>query len=66
MDINIDGVGFNIEAIKSMTEDEFISKHFPTCRTDLPENTRKKWLVMVYGKITGKEKRETKTVDADN
>jgi hypothetical protein len=60
--MKIENVDFNEEAISAMSEKEFLEKHLPFVRTDLPSETREKWLIMAYGKITGKKKNSVKEV----
>jgi hypothetical protein len=63
--MKIENVDFNDEAISAMSESEFLEKHIPFVRTDLPIDTREKWLTMAYGKITGKKKNAVKETDTD-
>jgi hypothetical protein len=60
--MKIENVDFNVEAITKMSEKEFIDAHLSTVNTHLPVETREKWLVMAYGKITGKKKISEKAV----
>jgi hypothetical protein len=61
--MKIDEVDFNVNAVEKMTEKEFIDTHFSTVKTDLSTDLREKWLVVAYGKITGKNKKLVKESD---
>jgi hypothetical protein len=58
--MKIENVDFDVKAIEKMTEKQFVETHLSTVRTDLPVETREKWLVMAYGKITGRKKNSEK------
>ncbi|MDR1340830.1 MAG: hypothetical protein LBK58_12365 [Prevotellaceae bacterium] len=59
--MKIENVDFDVRAVAGMTEKQFIETHLSTVRTDLPVETREKWLAMAYGKISGRRKNAEKT-----
>jgi len=48
--MKIDNVSFNTEAVKEMSEEQFIELHM-CLRPELSEAKRKKWLRMCYARI---------------